>query len=135
MPSGKLANQGSVCSGCARCCAPSPSTRGPTTCKRISKLVSSSSRRSCQVRGKGLRTAVRLANEAAGLDADAPALLVPYPEPRSLVDQVAEALQQRIASAAAPLRLEGLGEKLTALATVLPSGAPQLVPPLIVEIR
>lgn len=83
----------------------------------------------------GLRTAVRLANVAAGLDADADVALVPYPAPRSLADQVAEALQGSIARAAAPLRLSGLAAKLETLVTALPAGAPLLVAPLVVEIR
>jgi hypothetical protein len=48
---------------------------------------------------------------------------------------VADALQERVAAAASPLRLSGLGESLEALLTALPTGAPMLVPPLIVEIR
>jgi protease-4 len=83
----------------------------------------------------GLRTAVRLANEAAGLDADADVALVPYPAPRSLADQIAEALQQRIAAAATPLQLTGLAASLASLLEALPAGAPLMIPPLVVEIR
>jgi protease-4 len=83
----------------------------------------------------GLRTAVRLANEAAGLDADADVALVPYPAPRSLADQIAEALQQRIAAAAAPLRLTGLAASVASLLEALPAGEPLMISPLVVEIR
>jgi protease-4 len=83
----------------------------------------------------GLRKAVRLANEAAGLAEDADVVLVTYPEPRSLTDQVAEALQQGVLRAAAPLRLSGLAGRLEALLAALPTGSPVLVPPLVVEIR
>ena len=83
----------------------------------------------------GLRQAVRLANEAAGLAADADVMLVPYPEPRSLAEQVADALQSGVARAAAPLRSSGLVARLEELLTLLPTGSPLLVPPLVIEIR
>jgi hypothetical protein len=52
-----------------------------------------------------------------------------------LADQIAEALQQRIAAAAAPLRLTGLAASVASLLEALPAGAPLMISPLVVEIR
>src|SRR3990172_8992936 len=54
----------------------------------------------------GLRAAVRRAKERAGIDVDADVALVPYPTPRTLVEQLDEAFQQ--AAAVAPPRLPAL---------------------------
>lgn len=83
----------------------------------------------------GLRAAVRRAKELAGLDVDADVELVVYPEPRSLAEQLAEALQQVSVQAAARLRLPAALGRLEAFARLLPPGRPALVAPFAVDIH
>jgi protease-4 len=83
----------------------------------------------------GLRVAVRRAKELAGLEPDADVELVVYPKPRSLAEQVAEALQQASARAALRLSLPSALTELESLASLLAPGRPQLVAPYVVEIH
>ena len=83
----------------------------------------------------GLRVAVRRAKELAGLDVDADVELVVYPQPRSLAEQLAEALQQVSVQAAARLWLPPALGRLEAFARLLPPGRPALVAPFAVDIH
>lgn len=83
----------------------------------------------------GLRVAVRRAKELAGIDPDADVELVVYPQPRSLAEQLAQALQQSSARAAAQLALPSSVGRLEALVGLLPPGRPQLLPPFTVDIQ
>jgi protease-4 len=83
----------------------------------------------------GLRVALRRAKQAAGLEPDADVALVPYPPPRSLAEQISEALQQVSLRAAPGLPLPGALREIAALVTSLPLGRPLLVAPFSVDIR
>jgi protease-4 len=83
----------------------------------------------------GLRDAVRLAKRRAGLAEDADVALVPYPAPRSLADQLAQALRQVAVRAASPLGLPKLLQRTEPLLAALSEGTPLLVPPFVLEIR
>jgi protease-4 len=81
----------------------------------------------------GLRAAVRRAKERAGIDPDADVALVPYPEPKPLVEQLDEAF--RAAALSAAPRLPGLLRRLEPLAEAWPEGEPLALPPFLVRIR
>jgi protease-4 len=83
----------------------------------------------------GLRTAVRRAKREAGLDEDADVLLVPYPAPKTLAEELAETLRRVAVQATPQLTLPGVVRRLEPLLSALPQGAPLLVPPFVVEIR
>jgi protease-4 len=83
----------------------------------------------------GLRAAVDRAKIAAGFDKGADVKLVPYPQPKTLTQQVVEALQGSIARATPRIWLPEPLRRLEVLATDLPQGTPLLVPPFLVEIR
>ncbi len=83
----------------------------------------------------GLRDAVTEAKLLAGLDPDTDVLLMTYPPPRPLADQIAEALGLVRVAATPELPLpRGLARTLALLGD-LPPGAPLLVPPGLAEIR
>lgn len=86
----------------------------------------------------GLREAVLEAKAAAGLAPDADVVLVPYPAPKPLFEQVSEALQgAAVAGVDEALRgalQPGLRAAVEALAA-LPTGAPLLIPPVLAEVR
>jgi protease-4 len=86
----------------------------------------------------GLREAVLEAKAAAGLAPDADVVLVPYPAPKPLFEQVSEALQgAAVAGVDEALRgalQPGLRAAAEALAG-LPTGAPLLIPPVLAEVR
>jgi protease-4 len=81
----------------------------------------------------GLRAAVRRAKERAGIDAQADVALVPYPEPRSLVQQLDEAFQQAAVSAVP--RLPALVQDLDALLGAWSPDEPLALAPFQVRIR
>jgi len=81
----------------------------------------------------GLRAAVRRAKERAGIDAEADVALVPYPEPRSLVEQLDEAFQQA-AVMVAP-RLPAMLEELEPLLGAWSADEPLALAPFLVRIR
>jgi protease-4 len=83
----------------------------------------------------GLRTALRRAKLLAGLEPDDDVELVIYPQPRSLAEQVADALDQVAARASASLVLPPALEQLESLVRMLPPGRPLLVAPFAVEIQ
>lgn len=83
----------------------------------------------------GLRVATRRAKELAGLDPDDDVELVVYPPPRSLTEQLAEALQMAQASAGAGLSLPRALARLESFGRLLPPGRPQLVAPFTLEIQ
>ena len=81
----------------------------------------------------GLRAAVRRAKERAGIDAEADVALVPYPEPRSLVEQLDEAFQQ--SAVIATPRLPALLQDLEPLLGAWAADEPLALPPFLVRIR
>ncbi len=81
----------------------------------------------------GLRAAVRRAKERAGIDAEADVALVPYPTPRSLLQQLDEAF--RGAAVVALPRLPGLLRSLEPLAGAWSADEPLALPPFLVRIR
>ena len=83
----------------------------------------------------GLRTAVRRAKLLAGLKADDDVELVIYPQPRSLTEQVVDALGQVAARASVGQVLPPVLEQLESLVRLLPPGRPLLVAPFAVEIQ
>jgi protease-4 len=83
----------------------------------------------------GLRVAVGRAKESLDLDPDADVLLVPYPRPKSLAEQVDEVLRGVVASAVPELPLPRLVRDLAPWLAALPEGAPVLLPPFLVEIH
>jgi protease-4 len=89
----------------------------------------------------GLHKAVALVRAELGLDEDADVALLPYPAEPSLGEQIASLLEGRVQSLAAILPERGLGSMpglvrtLEALVFELPTDAPLLIPPLLVDIR
>lgn len=92
----------------------------------------------------GLHTAVRRAKKAVGLDVDADVILIPYPVPRSLSDELQDFLQGASADALRwrmlrTLGAEGVLPEVVIRASewfeLLPPRRPLLVPPLFVDIR
>jgi protease-4 len=84
----------------------------------------------------GLHTAVKRAKRASGLDEDAEVALIPYPQPRSLVEQLSELMDVRmrvLARSAVPL--PGVLETLRDRLMELPVGTPLLIPPIIADIH
>lgn len=83
----------------------------------------------------GLRDAVVEAKRLVGLDDDAPVVLVQYPRPRPLAEELME-LFGGIQSAAAPEQfLPSTLASLVRMVRLLPEGAPLLVPPGLMEVR
>lgn len=86
----------------------------------------------------GFREAVRLAKERAGLDPERDALLVVFPEPAPLSEQIRQALGLRIAALGADaVRVPNLGAFPGELATWLAAVAegPALVAPFWIDVR
>lgn len=83
----------------------------------------------------GLRVAVRRAKESLDLDPDADVLLIPYPGPKSLAEQIDEVLRGLTAAAVPELPLPRLARGLAPWLTALPEGVPVLLPPFLVEIH
>ncbi len=86
----------------------------------------------------GLRVAVARAKELLKLDPDADVALVPYPRPRSLVEELQEALRGVVQVSELPLplpRLPRLVRRVRQWLAAVPEGAPAVLPPFIVEIR
>jgi protease-4 len=85
----------------------------------------------------GLWDAVDEAKRAIGLDPEADVALVPFPRPKPLAEELAEAL------GGAAARAPGLGafplppaaRSLAEWALALAPGSPALVPPILVQIR
>lgn len=83
----------------------------------------------------GLRVAARRVKRALGLAEDADVALIPYPAPRTLAQEVADALSGVSARALPQTLLPLAVRQLEPLVTALPGGAPLLVPPFVLEIR
>lgn len=83
----------------------------------------------------GLRTAVLEAKSAAGLDPDDDVALIPYPPPKPLAQQIAEAFGTSVRADAGSLPLPSSLRQLAATLQALPSRTPLLIPPGIAEIR
>jgi protease-4 len=86
----------------------------------------------------GLREAVAEAKGLVGLAPDADVVLVPFPPPKPLVEQVRDAFQVAVAARAETLALGALprGARATLGALLeLPAGAPLLIPPLFAEVH
>jgi protease-4 len=83
----------------------------------------------------GVRAAVLEAKSAVGLDADADVVLVAYPPPKPLAQQIADALGSSVRARVSSLPLPPLVRQLVATLEVLPAGTPLLIPPGLAEIR
>ena len=83
----------------------------------------------------GLRAAVRLAKDALQIDPDADVALVPYPAPKSLLEQVDEVLRRVAVMAAPGVPLPRLVRDLEPWLATVPEGAPALLPPFLIDIR
>jgi len=83
----------------------------------------------------GLRTAVLEAKSAAGLEADADVVLVSYPVPRPLSQQIADALGASVRATLSSLSLPSAVGQLVATLQLLPAGTPLLIPPGLTEIH
>jgi len=86
----------------------------------------------------GLREAVAEAKGLVGLPADADVVLVPFPPPKPLVEQLRETFQGAVS-----LRADALAQGLlprgargvVGVLRELPAGAPLLIPPVFAEVR
>jgi hypothetical protein len=79
---------------------------------------------------------VARAKRANGLDEAAEVALIPYPQPKDLVEQLSEILDVRmrlLARSAVPL--PGVLEMLRDRLMELPVGTPLLIPPIIADIH
>ncbi len=83
----------------------------------------------------GLRTAVLEAKSAVGLDADADVVLISYPPPKSLAEQITDALGASVRATVSSLSLPSMVRQLALTLQVLPAGTPLLIPPGLTEIR
>jgi protease-4 len=83
----------------------------------------------------GLRTAVLEAKAAAGLDPDADVVLISYPLPKSLAEQISDALGASLRASVSSVQLPSAVRQLVTTLQVLPAGTPLLIPPGIAEIR
>ena len=83
----------------------------------------------------GLRVAVKRAKLAAGLEAGDDVALVPYPPPRSLLEQLSESLTGLRAQALGQVALPRTFRRLETLLRAFPLGRPLLVAPFEIEIR
>ncbi len=89
----------------------------------------------------GLRAAVLLAKERAGIDADADVGLSVYPPPRPLAEQIAESFRlsvARTAASALPFEVErfpAAAERVSAWLGAIAQGGALLLPPVWIEIQ
>ena len=84
----------------------------------------------------GLRVAAVEARKLIGIDEEAPAVIVQYPKPRPLAEELAELLGAASVEVTTPqLPLPGALGSLVAFVRNLPEGVPLLVPPFLMEIR
>jgi protease-4 len=81
----------------------------------------------------GLRVAALEAREALGLDPKADVALIPYPAPPTFAEQLAELLGG-VSETVLP-ELPDYVRGVVSLLRATPSGAPALIPPVLVEIR
>jgi hypothetical protein len=83
-----------------------------------------------------MRTAVDRIRALLDLEADADVVLVPFPPPRTLSEEVAELLDARIARVLSDrLPLPAAARWMESWWLDLPLDSPILVPPMLVEIR
>ncbi len=83
----------------------------------------------------GLRTAVLRAKAALDLPADGDVSLIPYPQAKSLAEQIDDALRGIAVSTVPELPLPRVIRSLEAWLATVPAGAPALIPPFLTEIR
>jgi protease-4 len=83
----------------------------------------------------GLRTAVLEAKAVVGLEEDADVELVSYPLPKSLAEQISEALEVSLRATVSSLSLPSALHQLVTTLQVLPTGTPILIPPGLTEIH
>jgi protease-4 len=83
----------------------------------------------------GLRTAVARAKASLGLDPDADVALVTFPQPKSIAEQIDDALRGLAAARGSELPLPRIARSLLRWLGAVPEGAPALLPPFFVEIR
>lgn len=84
----------------------------------------------------GLHTAVQFAKRLQGLDEAADVALIPYPQPKPLLQQLSEIMDLRMAAfARASVPLPRFLETLRTRLMELPVGTPLLIPPIIADIH
>jgi protease-4 len=86
----------------------------------------------------GLREAANIAKERAGLGSDEDVALIPFPKPRTFVEQLSDSLQNISVQHFTPFSEFGPGMKSVSqwmIAIAQGVGSPQLLPPFLVEIR
>ena len=83
----------------------------------------------------GLRTAIRETKLLIGLDPEADVLILQYPPPRPLAEQIAEALGLGVRALQPGLPLPRGVRQLLATVEALPLGAPLLIPPFLADIH
>lgn len=84
----------------------------------------------------GLHSAVDLAKEQAGLGRDADVALLPYPPPQPLVDQLRKlAFGGALAEVSLRPQLPQSVRRLASWIADLPTGAPVLVPPVLIDVH
>ncbi|MEM9177426.1 MAG: signal peptide peptidase SppA [Myxococcota bacterium] len=84
----------------------------------------------------GLYTAARRAKVEIGLEPDDDVLLIPYPEPPTLSEQLIRALSSASVQTLSPkIEWPEPLAQLVEVASGLPTGTPALVPPMMIEIR
>lgn len=84
----------------------------------------------------GLRTAVERGKELAGIDPEADVALQPYPPPRSLAEQLAQALGGSVRlRSELPLPLPERWRELAHTLASVPTGTPVLLPPGLPEVH
>ncbi len=84
----------------------------------------------------GLHSAVDLAKEQAGLGRDADVALLPYPPPQPLLDQLRKlAFGGALAEVSVRPQLPQSVRRLASWIADLPTGAPVLVPPVLIDVH
>ncbi|MDJ0787831.1 MAG: signal peptide peptidase SppA [Myxococcota bacterium] len=83
----------------------------------------------------GLRTAIREAKILIGLDPGADVLILQYPPPRPLAEQLAEAFGLGVRASQPELPLPSGVRRWLRTVEALPLGAPLLIPPFLTEIH
>lgn len=84
----------------------------------------------------GLYTAARRTKVEIGLDPDDDVYLVPWPKPKSLSDQIFEALSSvSVRALQSPFEWPAPVAELAEVFRGLPTGSPALIPPMMIEIR
>jgi protease-4 len=83
----------------------------------------------------GLRAAVREGKRRLEIEEDADVALVVFPPPRSLVEQVQDALHGGVAALGIPAALSGLAGEALPWLEAIESGGPLALMPFAIEVR